>query len=150
MAVAAVASATAKAAKLLNKAMKSKGFWNYLLTAGFLGHEGLSQVSQAGDRGIKREELALQTLLGKSSAEATKREYTESRESSANMLSQLLSLRKEDMGRQRESEMMQSFQSSQDRQMAMLLSAIQGISQATSQSGVLPSSGMVNILRSDL
>ena len=121
-----------------------------IIGGGFIGSEILNQLGQAGERGLTREQLALQTALTKSSAEAAKRETKESKAATEKYLKALMKAKREEAKEEREAMLMQSFMSSQDRQTAMLLQALQGMTSMSSQTGVSPSSGMTALLRSDL
>jgi len=138
-----------KGAGAMKGLTKSKNFVPGLLGGAFLGQTALDQVGKAGDRNLSREELALQKILGINQADVTKRMTEESRKRTKEYTDALLKARKEDKKERRESELMQSYMGSQDRQTAMLMQAIQGVSQAAPQAPRASSgSGMVGLMRS--
>ena len=93
------------------------------VAGGFGAYEG------AGERGLSREQMRLQTLLGKSSAEATKLTVKESRARTKEYMKTMMKMKMEDRKEAREMASIQSFQQSQDRQMALVLQAMQAIGQ---------------------
>ncbi len=121
-----------------------------LIGGGFIGSEILGQLGQAGERGLTREQLALQTTLAKSSAEVAKRGTKESKAETEKYIQALLKAKREEAKQERETMLMQSFMASQDRQAAMLLQALQGLTALSPQTGVSPSAGMTALLRSNL
>jgi hypothetical protein len=153
MAVAQIATLLATILPLLKKApgaikglTKSKNFIPGLLGGAFLGQTALDQMGKAGDRNLSREELALQKILGINQADVTKRMTEESRKRTKEYTEALLKARKEDKKERRESELMQSYMGSQDRQTAMLMQAVQGVAQAGPKAP-RASSGMVGLMR---
>ena len=126
----------------------SKHFITALLGAGYLGSTAVGAYGQAGERGLTREQMRLQGLMGKASAEATKRTVKESRARTKEYISALLKAKKEDVKERREFAALQSFTQSQDRQMALVIQAMQALSQrqmgATTQA---PGAGMVGLMR---
>jgi hypothetical protein len=155
MAIPLIAAGVAKGLPLLAKlpaALKAlyagKHFTTALLGTAYLGHMGTTAYGQAGERGLTREQMRLQTLLGKASAEATKRGVTESRTRTKEYIKALLKSKREEAGETRELMAMQSFTESQNRQMALIIQAIQTMGQrqmgaATQAPGV----GMVGLMR---
>ena len=122
----------------------SKHFIPALFGAGYLGSMGLGAVGQAGERGLTREQMKLQTLLGKVSAEATKRSVKESRARAKEYMATLMKAKREERGEARDIMAMQSFQQSQDRQMALVIQAIQAIGQQQPGRG---GAGMLGMMR---
>ena len=115
-----------KYAKML---YKSKHFLTALLGAGYLGSTAIGAYGQAGERGLTREQMKLQALLGTASAEATKRGVKESRARTKEYIDALLKAKKEEAKEARETAALQSFTQSQDRQMALVIQAMQAMSQ---------------------
>ncbi len=134
-----------KYAKML---YQSKNFIPALLGAGYMGSMGVTAYGQAGERGLSQEQMRLQGLMGKASAEATKRTVKESRARTKEYIAALLKAKKEERKETRELAAMQSFTESQNRQMALVLQAVQALSQrpmgASTQS---PGAGMVGLMR---
>lgn len=129
----------------------SKAFWPVVTGGAFLGQEALGQVGKAGERGVMREQIKLQEALQKAQAEATKQAVRESRKQAEKHLKELTKAKREERKEQRESALMQSFVNSQDRQLAMILGALQGVSQNTPATGIQPSrAGMLGLMRSRL
>ena len=147
-----VASALAAAATKIPAALKafygSKHFLTALLGAGYLGSTAVGAVGQAGERGLAREQIGLQSVMGKASAEATKRTVKESRARTKEYIAALLKAKKEERKETREMAAMQSFTESQNRQIALVLQAVQALSQrqmgASTQS---PGAGMVGLMQ---
>jgi hypothetical protein len=155
------AAVTAKIAAKLPLLMKvpgalkalyaSKYFWPALLGGTFFGQEALSQIGKRGERKLSREELALQQILSEASAEATKRATKESRERTGEYVKELTKARREESKQAREAALMESFITSQDRQMALVLNAIQGVTQSVPTTGVRPvGAGMTGLMRSNI
>ena len=150
-----VGAGVAKALPLLAKlptALKAlyagKHFIPALLGAGYVGSMGVQAYGQAGERGLTREQMRLQTLLGKASAEATKRGVKESRARTKEYISALLKAKKEEAKETRELAAMQSFTESQNRQMALVIQAIQTMSQRQMGAATqAPGAGMVGLMR---
>lgn len=148
----AAALAVGKAAGVSLKALKafygSKHFLTALLGAGYFGSMGLGAIGQAGERGLTREQMGLQATMGKASAEATKRGVTESRARTKEYIKALLTAKKEERKETREMAALQSFTQSQDRQMALVIQAIQALSQRQmGASTQAPGGGMVGLMR---
>ena len=133
---------------LLKAFYGSKHFLTALLGAGYLGSQGLTAAGQWGERGLSREQMRLQGLMGKASAEATKRGVTESRARTKEYIAALLKAKKEEAKETRELVALQSFTQSQDRQMALVIQAIQTMGQrqmgATTQA---PGAGMLGLMK---
>jgi len=144
MAIGAVAS---KAIPYLGK-----HFWKWIIPAMLVGQEGLSQYGKAGERGIAREEIALQKLMGEASAEATKKVTKESQKRAKEYTEMLLKEKRRESEAAREQELMSQFQASQDRQMALILQAVQAMSQGAgvSQANTGGGGGMLGLVRSNL
>ena len=134
-----------KYAKML---YKSKHFIPALLGAGYLGSTAVGAVGQAGERGLTREQMRLQALMGKASAEATKRGVKESRTRTKEYIKALLVAKKEDVKERREFAALQSFTQSQDRQMALVIQAIQTMGQRQGGAATqAPGAGMLGLMR---
>lgn len=126
----------------------SKHFLSALLGAGYLGGQGLTALGQAGERGLSREQIRLQGVISKASAEATKRSVTESRARTKEYIAALLKAKKEEAREARETAALQSFTQSQDRQMALVIQAIQALSQRQAGASTqAPGGGMVGLMR---
>jgi hypothetical protein len=146
--------------KNLPKALKaiysSKAFLPALAGTAFFGGDILREVGAAGDRGLTREQLALQKLVAEAGQEASKRSLSESRKQTKTYLKELAKAKREEAKEARESALMQSFINSQDRQLAIALQALQGVSQSVPTLGTTPTqtnfarTGMVNMMRSAL
>lgn len=112
---------------------------------GFLGGSMLlGAAGQRGERGLSREQLKVQELMGRASAEATKMSVKESRAKTKEYMKALLKAKKEERREARDIEALQSFQASQDRQMALVLQAVQAVGQR--QPGV-GGAGMLGLMR---
>ena len=147
-----VAPAIAAAATKIPAAFKalygSKHFITALLGAGYLGSTAVGAYGQAGERGLSREQMKLQGLMTKASAEATKRGVKESRARTKEYINALLKAKKEEAKETREMAALQSFTQSQDRQMALVIQAIQTMSQRQmGASTQAPGGGMVGMMR---
>ena len=155
MPIPAIAAGAAKALPLLAKlptALKAlyagKHFIPALLGAGYIGSMGVQAYGQAGERGLTREQMRLQTLLGKASAEATKRGVKESRARTKEYIKALLKSKREEAKETREMAAMQSFTESQNRQMALVIQAIQTMGQRQMGAATqAPGAGMVGLMR---
>ena len=109
---------------------------------------GVEALGQAGERGLAKEQIELQRLLGKASAEATKRSVKESRARTKEYVSALLKAKKEESREARDLAALQSFTESQNRQMALVIQAIQALSQrqmGASTAGA--GAGMLGLMR---
>jgi hypothetical protein len=148
--VAALLPLLAKVPGALKALYASKHFWPALLGGTFLGQEALSQFGKAGERKLSREELSLQRILSEASAEATKRATRESRERTGEYVKELTKARREESKEAREAELLKHFVSSQDRQMALVLQTLQGITATSPASGVRSTGGgMTGLMRSN-
>ncbi len=126
----------------------SKHFLTALLGAGYLGSTAVGAIGQAGERGLAREQMGLQSVMGKASAEATKRGVKESRTRTKEYIKALLKAKKEDVKERREFAALQSFTQSQDRQMALVIQAIQALSQRQMGTATqAPGAGMVGLMK---
>ena len=134
-------AAAKKIAGVATKAYKSKHFWPGVVGAGFVGQTGLTELGRAGERKLTKEQMELQNLLGASSAEATKKLTEESKAKTKEYVKALLAAKRDERDKELDRTMMESFMSSQDRQMAMAMQAIQ--TQNAPRTG-----GMTNVLRS--
>ena len=148
----AAALAAGKAAGVTLSALKalyaSKHFIPALLGAGYLGSTAVGAYGQAGERGLTREQMRLQTLMGKASAEATERTVKESRARTKEYVAALLKAKKEEAKEARELASLQSFTQSQDRQMALVMQAMQALSQRQMGSATqAPGAGMLGLMR---
>lgn len=126
----------------------SKHFITALLGAGYLGSTAVGAIGQAGERGLTREQMRLQTKMGMVSAEATKRTVKESRARTKEYIAALLKAKKEERKETREMAAMQSFTESQNRQMALVIQAIQTMGQRQMGAATqAPGAGMVGLMR---
>ena len=126
----------------------SKHFLTALIGAGYLGSTAVGAYGQAGERGLTREQMRLQGLMGKASAEATKRGVKESRAKTKEYIKALLKAKKEDVEERREFAALQSFTQSQDRQMALVIQAIQSLSRRPMGAATqAPGAGMVGLMK---
>jgi len=151
LALATLLPLLAKIPGALKALYASKQFLPLLLGGTYLGSEVLGQAGKAGERGVSREQLKLQELLARTSAEATKTSVKESRAQTEKLMKELRENRREEAKEVREANLMQSYVNSQDRQLALVLQAMQGVSQSTPQLGApqYPRSGMVGMMRSN-
>ena len=148
MAAGAIAAGAASLIPLLSKLYKSKSFLPLLIGGTFLGQEALGQVGKARERGLTREQLQLQRLLGEAQAEATERATKESKAQADKYVKMLTQEKGKERAQAREQRLMEYFISSQDRQMALLMRALQGISQSRPQYRAgRPAAGMVELMR---
>lgn len=115
-----------KYAKLL---YQSKHFLPLLLGAGYLGSEAIGEKGRAGERKLTAEQLKLQNLLTKASAEATEKTVKESRAKTKEYIEALMKAQREERKEARDTAAIQSFTESQDRQMALIIQAMQTMSQ---------------------
>lgn len=106
----------------------SKHLISILLGGGYLASKGIEEVGRAGERKLTKEQMRLQSLLTESSAEAAKRAAKESRVRAKEYTEQLLKAKREESKQRREEVAMESFVRSQDRQMALVLQAVQALS----------------------
>ncbi len=135
---------------LLKAFYGSKHFLTALIGAGYLGSTAVGAYGQAGERGLTREQMRLQGIMGKASAEATKRGVGESRARTKEYIKALLVAKKEDVKERREFAALQSFTQSQDRQMALVIQAIQTMGQRQGGAATqAPGAGMVGLMRGD-
>ena len=140
----AIAAAAVKIPAALKALYGSKHFLTALIGAGYFGGMGVEALGQAGERGLAREQIGLQATMGKASAEATKRGVKESRANTKKYINALLKAKREERKETRDIAALQSFTQSQDRQMALVIQAIQAIGQRQPGSG---SGGMLGVMR---
>jgi len=148
----AIPAAALKIPAGLKALYNSKHFLSLLIASGLIGSEVLGQADKAGERKIMRERLGLESQVAKSSAEATKRATMESRARAKEYTESLLKAKREERGEARDTMAMQSFMQSQDRQMALLMAALQAMSNrnmgSSTQSPV--SGGMLGLMRGSI
>ena len=113
-----------KYAKML---YKSKNFIPLLMGGTYLGSELLGAAGHAGERGLSREQMKIQTLLSKASAEATKRGVVESRAKTKEYVKALMKSKREDANEARDLAALRSFQQRGDRQLALALQTMQAL-----------------------
>lgn len=155
MAIPVIAAGAAKALPFLAKLPASlkalyagKHFIPALLGAGYLGSTAVGAYGQAGERGLTREQMRLQTLMGKASAEATERTVKESRARTKEYMKTLLKAKREERKETREFAALQSFTESQNRQMALVIQAIQTMGQRQMGAATqAPGAGMLGLMR---
>lgn len=133
---------------LLKKFYKSKAFWPTVTTAGGLGMVGLSEKGKKDERKFATEQIALQKLMQEASAEATKRLTEESRSNTERYIKELVKAKEGEREQEREAMLMQAFAESQNRNMTMALSAIQGMSARPTT--VPRTGGFISTLRSNI
>lgn len=145
------AAAAVKIPAALKALFASKHFITALLGAGYLTSTAVGAAGQAGERGLAREQMRLQAILGKTSAEATKRGVKESRARTKEYIAALLKAKKEEAKETRELAALQSFTRSQDRQMALVIQAVQTMSQRQMGAATqAPGGGMLGLMRGGL
>jgi len=133
---------------LLKAFYGSKHFLTALLGAGYLGSTAVGAYGQAGERGLTREQMKLQALMGKTTAEATERGVKESRARTKEYMKALLKIKKEEKKEAREFMALQSFTESQNRQMALIVQAVQTMGQRQmGASTQAPGGGMLGLMR---
>ena len=132
---------------LLKAAYTSKNFWKYGLTGAYLGQTAIGVGEGMGERGLTREQLALQKLLATSGVAASKMETERAERKSKEYTDLLLKSRAEDRAAEREQNMMAMFQQQQERQMAMILQAMQVASQRPSAAA--RPAGTLGLMRSN-
>lgn len=140
LATGAAVGAAMKIPAALKAFYGSKHFLTALLGGGYLIGKGTEAYGQAGERGLTREQLRLQTLLGTASAEATKRGVKESRAKTKEYMKTVTKMIREERREARDIAAMQSFQQSQDRQIALVIQAVQAMGQrqpGSSGAGIL-------------
>ena len=147
-----VAPALAAVATKIPAALKalygSKHFLTALIGAGYLTSTAVGAAGQAGERGLSREQMRLQAIGGKATAEATKRTVKESRAKTKEYIDALLKAKREESKEAREMAAIQSFTQSQDRQMALVMQAMQAMSQKQMGSSTqAPGGGMLSLMR---
>lgn len=113
---------------------------------------GLGQIGEYGKRGLAREQISAEERVGKAKQKAELKLTREAEKRTKEYIERMLRERRSERISERETALMQSFVGSQDRQMALILQAMQGISQTpyapqARQSG---GGGMVGLLRSNL
>lgn len=146
----AAGKATGAVWPLLKAFYASKHFLPALLGAGYLGSTAVGAYGQAGERGLTREQMGLQTLMGKASMKATERAVKESRARTKEYMKTLLKTKKEERKEAREFAALESFTQSQNRQMALIIQAIQALSQRQMGAATqAPGAGMVGLMRGE-
>ncbi len=122
-----------------------------LMSGAGVASMGLGQIGEHAERGLKREQFAVEERIGKAEQKATLKLTRESEKRSKEYIERLLREQRSERISERETALMQSFVGSQDRQMALILQAMQGIAQTPyAPQGGQPGGGMVGLLRSNL
>ena len=130
--------------KLGKTAYKSKHFVPGLGYGLLGGSMLLGAGGQWGERGLTEEQMRMQALFQKASAEAAKMTVKESRAKTKEYMKATTKLIKEERRETRDIAALQSFQQSQDRQMALVLQAVQAIGQRQPGRG---GAGMLGLMR---
>ena len=122
-----------------------------LAAAGGVASMGLGQIGKYGERQLAREQISAEERIGKARTKAEQKLTRESERRSKEYLERLLREKRTERISEREAALMQSFVGSQDRQMALILQAIQGMSQTPyAPQFKQPGGGMVGLMRSNL
>jgi len=134
--------------------VKSLGTIKNLLSVGipamFVGSVGLTQLGAMGDRNVAREKLAQDADTSRITADVMRRMTLESRAHTKELTKEQIKLLREQAKNERVSEQMKMFSESQDRQMAMLMSAIQlQAGRPTGAPSQQPGGGMFGVMRGD-
>jgi len=112
---------------------------------------GLGQIGKYGERQLAREKMSAEERVSKAGAKATQKLTRESEKRTKEYMERLLREKRTERISGRETALMQSFIGSQDRQMALILQAMQGISQTPYAPQMKrPGGGMVGLLRSNI
>ncbi len=109
-------------------AYHTKGFWPAATIGGFGAMTAMSERGRAKERGATAEGLDIQRLIAESQIEAQKLALTGSRKSTKEYTEQLMKMKREDRAETRDLAAMAAFTQSQDRQMALLMQAVQAMS----------------------
>lgn len=126
----------------------SKNLISLLIGGGILGSQVLGEVERKGERKLSRERMLLEAKLAESSAEAGKTATAESRKRTKEYTDQLLKIKREERAEARDVAAMESFSRSQDRQMTLLLQAVQAMSvKPGGASTQAPGGGMLGLMR---
>lgn len=131
----------------IKAALASKNLLPILGGAAFFGGDVLREIGGVGERNIMRDQLALQKLMGESTAKAQRMTLKESRKQTKEYLKELAKLRREQESKEFDRAMMQTFINSLDRQAAITAQAIQGVTNINN-SGMSAPMGMIDIMRS--
>jgi hypothetical protein len=150
MALPALAPLMLKVPAAIKAAMASKHFLSLLIASGFLGQTALSELGKAGERKTARKQIDLQRLLAEGQAEATKTSVLESRKQTKEYMEQLLKMKAVEKREAREAQTLERFTASQDRQMALIMQALQGMSQRPAGAPAEPGVGMLAMTRSNI
>lgn len=149
MPVPAIAGGLALGAKAMP--FISKHLLSLLIGAGFLGQTALGEYGKSGERKLARAQLGAQAKIAGSSAEAGKLATKESRARAKEYTEGLFKAKREERKGARDVAAMEAFTQSQDRQMALILQAIQAISaQPAGASTAAPAGGgMLGVMRGE-
>jgi len=122
-----------------------------LMAGGGVASMGLGQLGKYGERGLAREQIAAEERVGKAKTKAEQKLTRESERRTKEYIERMLREKRTERISEKETALMQSFVGSQDRQMALILQAMQGISQTPyAPQPKQPGGGMVGLLRSNL
>jgi len=127
----------------------SKHLLSLLIGGGIIGGQALGEIGRSGERKLARGQMELEATLAKSSAEAGKKATAESRARAKEYTEQLLKAKREERRESRDIAAMESFTQSQDRQMALILQAIQAMSAKPMGAGTQApgGGGMLGLMR---
>lgn len=119
-----------------------------LLIAAYMASMGLDVAGRVGKYGLERRQVDLQAQMAKAQIGATKMSVRESRARSKEYIAALMKAKREEAGETRELMAMQSFTQSQDRQMALVMQAMQALSQRPGAPTQAPGGGgMLGLMR---
>ena len=130
-------------------AYKSKAFWPAATIGGFGAMTAMTEKGRAGERGATAEGMDIQRLIAESQIEAQKLALVGSRKSTKEYTEQLMKMKREDRAETRDLAAMAAFTQSQDRQMALLMQAVQAMSARPGGGNpqALRSNGMLGLMR---
>lgn len=132
-----------KLISMLRAAYASKSFLPWALGGAYVGEKAIGIGEGIGERGLTREQLALQKLLAESGIAASKKETVRAEKKSKEYMDMILKVKEEERRDTREAAMLEMFQQNQNRQMAMIMQATQALSQRPTISG----GGMLGVMR---
>lgn len=146
MALPLIAGAAAVGAKAMP--FISKHLLSLLLGAGYFTSTGLGAAGKWGERGLSREQMRTESKIAGASVEAGKKATAESRARAKEYTEQLLKAKRKERKEVRNLAAMESFTRSQDRQMALILQAVQAMSQPSAAVGRSSGGGgMLGLMR---
>ena len=103
--------------------------WKTLLGAGYAGSLVLGQADKSGERGLTREQMAIQKIMMDAQKKAESIQLKESRTNTRDMMKQIKDLRNEERTQGRDDMLLQAMLGQQEQKMQRMMGNVSDLSQ---------------------